>query len=85
MNLELVEFQNRKTPAQRPRITDIGVGYIGIQVPDLDTALPRMLAAGATLVSKPGIMTMSSGTREVMIRDPDTGVFLELFDEPRVR
>jgi hypothetical protein len=27
-------------------------------------------------------MTMRSGTREVMVRDPDTGVFLELFDQP---
>jgi hypothetical protein len=44
-----------------------------------------VLAAGATLVSKPGIMTMRSGTREVMVRDPDTGVFLELFDEPSAR
>ncbi|HTY94547.1 MAG TPA: VOC family protein [Steroidobacteraceae bacterium] len=82
MNLELVEFQNRKKPVHPPRITDSGVGYIGIQVPDLDTALPQVLAAGATLVSKPGIMTLRSGTREVMIRDPDTGVFLELFDQP---
>jgi catechol 2,3-dioxygenase-like lactoylglutathione lyase family enzyme len=82
MNLELVDFQNRKTPVRRSRITDVGVGYIGFQVPNLDKALPKVLAAGATLVSKPGIVTMRSGTREVMVRDPDTGVFLELFDEP---
>jgi catechol 2,3-dioxygenase-like lactoylglutathione lyase family enzyme len=82
MNLELVEFQNRKTPVPPARITDSGVGYIGMQVPDLQVALKQVLAAGATLVSKPGIVTMRSGTREVMMRDPDTGVFLELFDEP---
>jgi len=82
MNLELVDFQNRKHPPHQARITDIGVGYVGLQVPNLDTALPQVLAAGATLVSKPGIMTMGSGTREVMVRDPDTGVFLELFDQP---
>jgi catechol 2,3-dioxygenase-like lactoylglutathione lyase family enzyme len=81
-NLELVEYQNRKAPVRRLRITDVGVSYIGFQVPNLDTALPQVLAAGATLVSKPGIVTMRSGTREVMVRDPDTGVFLELFDEP---
>ncbi len=85
MNLELVEFQNRKTTPPRSKITDIGVGYIGFQVPDLDKALSQVLAAGATLVSKPGIMTMRSGTREVMVRDPDTGVFLELFDEPKAK
>ena len=85
MNLELVEFQNRKTTVPRARVTDSGVGYIGLQVPHLDAALRQVLAAGATLVSRPGIMTMSSGTREVMVRDPDTGVFLELFDEPAAR
>ncbi|HEY6456483.1 MAG TPA: VOC family protein [Steroidobacteraceae bacterium] len=85
MNLELVDFQNRKTAPPHPHITDIGVGYIGMQVPNLDVALPQVLAAGATLVSKPGIVTMRSGTREVMVRDPDTGVFLELFDEPKAR
>jgi catechol 2,3-dioxygenase-like lactoylglutathione lyase family enzyme len=83
MNLELVEFQNRKTAVPRSRITDSGVGYIGMQVPNLDSALSQVLAAGATLVSKPGIVTMrTGGTREVMVRDPDTGVFLELFDQP---
>jgi catechol 2,3-dioxygenase-like lactoylglutathione lyase family enzyme len=85
MNLELVEFQNRKTPVPPSRITDSGVGYIGMQVPNLDTALPQVLAAGATLVSKPGIVTMRSGAREVMVRDPDTGVFLELFDQPAAK
>jgi catechol 2,3-dioxygenase-like lactoylglutathione lyase family enzyme len=85
MNLELVEFQNRKTPVPESRITDIGVGYIGLQVANLDTALPQVLAAGATLVSKPGIVTMRTGTREVMVRDPDSGVFLELFDLPAAK
>jgi len=85
MNLELVEFQNRKTTPPRSKITDVGVGYIGFQVPDLDKALSQVLAAGAILVSKPGIMTMRTGTREVMVRDPDTGVFLELFDQPKTK
>jgi catechol 2,3-dioxygenase-like lactoylglutathione lyase family enzyme len=86
MNLELVDFQNRKTPVPpRARITDSGVGYIGLQVADLDQALAQVRTAGATLVSKPGIVTMRGGTREVMVRDPDTGVFLELFDQPVVK
>jgi catechol 2,3-dioxygenase-like lactoylglutathione lyase family enzyme len=85
MNLELVEFQNRKTPVPAARITDIGVGYIGMQVPNLDAALRKVLAAGAKLLSKPGIVTMRSGTREVMVHDPDTGVFLELFDQPAAK
>jgi catechol 2,3-dioxygenase-like lactoylglutathione lyase family enzyme len=82
MKLELVDFQNRKTPVRPSRITDIGVGYIGIQVPNLDTALPRALAAGATLVSTPGAEARRPGTREIMVRDPDTGAFLELYEQP---
>lgn len=65
MNLELVEFQSRKTAVPPARITHIGVGYSRMQVPNLDVALPQVLAAGATLVSKPGIMTMRNGTCEV--------------------
>ncbi len=81
--LELVEFQNRKKPVEPYRISDIGVGYVGFQVADLDAFLKRAEAAGARLVSKGGIVTMRSGTREVMIRDPDVGMFVELFEPKR--
>ncbi len=47
MNLELVEFQSRKTAVPPARITHIGVGYSRMQVPNLDVALPQVLAAGA--------------------------------------
>jgi hypothetical protein len=30
-----------------------------------------------------GIVTMRSGTREVMVRDPDVGAFVELFEHPK--
>jgi catechol 2,3-dioxygenase-like lactoylglutathione lyase family enzyme len=82
MNLELVEFQNRKTPVRHSRITDSGIGYIGMRMPNLDSVLPQVLAAGAILVSNAGIVTLQDGTRAVMVHDPDTGVFLELFDQP---
>jgi hypothetical protein len=29
------------------------------------------------------IVTMRSGTREVMVRDPDVGGFVELFEQPK--
>lgn len=83
MNVELVEFQNRKKPAEDRRITDIGVGYVGFEVAGLDAFLARALAAGAKPVSKSGIVTMRSGTREVMVRDPDVGGFVELFEHPK--
>ncbi len=82
MNVELVEFQNRKKPVEPRSITDIGVGYVGFEVHGLDAFLARALAAGATMVSD-GIVTMrGGGTREVMIRDPDVGAFIELYEHP---
>jgi catechol 2,3-dioxygenase-like lactoylglutathione lyase family enzyme len=77
LNLELVEFQNRKKPLLDRHITDIGV-----EVEDLDAFVPRALAAGATAVGDSGIVTMRSGTREIMLRDPDTNAFVLLFEPP---
>ncbi len=83
MNFELVEYQNRKKPVAPSHITDIGVGYVGFEVEGLDAFLKRAQAAGAQRVSDSGIVTMKSGTREVMIRDPDVGGFVELFEHPK--
>ena len=82
MNVELVEFQNRKKAVRAARITDIGVGYVGFEIEGLDAFLTRAKAAGARVVSD-GIVTMRSGTREVMVRDPDVGGFVELFEHPK--
>lgn len=82
MNFELVEFQNRREPPAPAHITDIGVGYVGFEVRGLDAFLARAREAGARMVSD-GIVTMRSGTREVMVRDPDVGGFVELFEHPR--
>jgi catechol 2,3-dioxygenase-like lactoylglutathione lyase family enzyme len=80
--LELVEFQNRKKPVEPYKITDVGVGYVGFEVQNLDVFLKRAEAHGARPVSKSGIVTMRSGTRVVMVRDPDVGMFVELYEEP---
>jgi catechol 2,3-dioxygenase-like lactoylglutathione lyase family enzyme len=82
MHFELVEFQNRKKPVPPHSITDIGVGYVGFEVQGLDAFLARAKAAGAKVVSASGIVTMRSGTREIMVRDPDVGGFVELFEHP---
>lgn len=83
MNVELVEFQNRKKPVEPRSITDIGVGYLGFEVRGLEAFLMRARAAGAVVVSD-GIVTMrGGGTREVMIREPDVGEFIELYEHPR--
>jgi len=84
INLELVEFKNRKKPLLDRHITDIGVGYFGFQVENLDAFLPRALAAGATPVADTGIVTMrgSVAVREIMLRDPDTHAFVLLYEMP---
>ena len=80
LNLELVEFQNRKKPLLHRNITDIGATYFAFEVKNLDAFLPRALAAGATPVGDKSIVKMSGGTREIMLRDPDTGAFVLLFE-----
>ena len=82
LNLELVEFQNRKKPLLDRKITDIGVGYFGFEIENLDAFLPRVLAAGATPIADTGIVTMNSGVREIMLQDPDTGSFVLLYELP---
>lgn len=82
LNLELVEFQNRKKPLLDRKITDIGVGYFGFEIEDLDAFLSRVLAAGATPVADTGIVTMRSGVREIMLKDADTGSFVLLYELP---
>jgi catechol 2,3-dioxygenase-like lactoylglutathione lyase family enzyme len=82
LNFALIEFQNRKKAVAAYDITDVGVGYVGFQVEGLDGILMRAKAAGAKVVSKPEIVVEPNGTREVLIRDPDVGAFIELFERP---
>jgi catechol 2,3-dioxygenase-like lactoylglutathione lyase family enzyme len=83
MNFELVEFQNRKKPVEAYGIADIAVGYVALQVEGLDALLARAQAANAQVVSTRGIVTLRDGSRAVLIRDPDVGGFIELFERPR--
>lgn len=82
MRVEVVEYQNRKKPVEPYSITDIGVNYMGLEVDDLDAMLARARAAGATIVSD-GIVTMTGGYRVLLVRDPDVGAFVELFERPK--
>lgn len=82
MHFEMVEFQNRKKPVRRYRISDVSVGYVGFEVEGLGALLARAKAAGAKVVSRGGIVRMEDGSRAVLIRDPDVGAFLELVEPP---
>lgn len=82
MRFEIVDYQNRKKPVEPYSITDIGVNYMGLEVDGLDALLARLKAAGITVVSD-GIVTMTGGYRVVLVRDPDVGAFVELFERPK--
>ena len=82
MRFEIVEFQNRKKAVAPYSITDIGVSYMGLEVSDLDRLFARLKGAGVTIVSD-GIVTMTGGYRVAMVRDLDTGAFVELFERPK--
>lgn len=82
LNFALIEFQNRKHPVKAYGITDIGVGYVGFEVEGLDALLEQAKAAGAKVVSRPGVVIAKDRGREVLIRDPDVGGFVELRERP---
>ena len=82
MRLEIVEYQNRKKPVAPYSITDIGVNYIGLECTDIDSLVARLKGYGVRLVSD-GIVEMSTGYRVALVRDPDVGMFVELFEPPK--
>lgn len=82
MRFEIVEYQNRKKPVEPYAVSDIGVNYVGFEVDGLDALLARLKAADITIVSD-GIVTMNGGYRVVLVRDPDVGAFVELFERPK--
>jgi catechol 2,3-dioxygenase-like lactoylglutathione lyase family enzyme len=79
---QLVQYQKPDLPVTPRRITDSGVSYVGIEVQNLAAWVDKAVAAGAQRVSDRPIVTMRSGTREVMLRDPDVGGFFLLFEQP---
>jgi catechol 2,3-dioxygenase-like lactoylglutathione lyase family enzyme len=82
MRFEIVEYENRKKPVTPYSITDIGVNYIGLECSDIDSLVARLKGAGITLVSD-GIVEMKGGYRVALVRDPDVGMFVELYEPPK--
>ena len=81
MRFELVQYENRNLPVRPYKITDIGVGCVGMEVSDIDAFVARLKGAGIQMVSD-GIVTMSTGYRVVLFRDPDVGAFVEFYEPP---
>lgn len=82
MRFEIVEYENRKKPLEPYSITDSGVNCVGFEVSDIDALVARLNGAGIPLVSN-GIATMKTGYRVALLRDPDVGMFVELFERPK--
>ena len=83
MNYELVEYQKpnlKEIPDYA--FSDIAVSCVGFQVDDLDAVYDRLKAVGIKVWSKGGIVQHKDTTRSVVVRDPDVGAFVELFEKP---
>jgi len=80
VRLELIAFpQNKGKAPPDEHFADINVNYVGFQVTDIDAVYARAKAAGAIPLSDGGIVKMKDG-RAVMLRDPDIGGFVELWE-----
>lgn len=81
MRFEFVQYENRDRPVQPYEITDSGVNCVGFEVSDMDDFVARLEGAGIQMVSD-GIVTMSTGYRVALFRDPDVGAFAEFYEPP---
>jgi catechol 2,3-dioxygenase-like lactoylglutathione lyase family enzyme len=81
MRFELVEYQNPIRNDFDPyRYSDVTVHCIGLQVEGLDALYARLRNAGVETWSEGGIVQLKDSTRSVVVRDPDVGAFIELFE-----
>ncbi len=84
MNLELVEYQKPdRTAIDDYGHADVSVSCLGFEVEGLEELYARLQAAGVKTWSQGGIVRLQNGTRAVIVRDPDVGAFVELFEQPR--
>jgi catechol 2,3-dioxygenase-like lactoylglutathione lyase family enzyme len=84
MNFELVEYQKPdKQEVAEYRYSDIAVSCVGFEAIALDALYAQLKAAGVKIWSEGGIVKKKDGTRAVVVRDPDVGAFVELFEKSR--
>jgi catechol 2,3-dioxygenase-like lactoylglutathione lyase family enzyme len=82
MPFELVEYRKpTRTDVEDYRYCDIAVSCVGFRVDGIDTLYARLKAAGISIWSTGGIVQKKDGTRAVVVRDPDVGAFVELFEK----
>jgi catechol 2,3-dioxygenase-like lactoylglutathione lyase family enzyme len=83
LRVELIYFASNKGKIPPPlKFQDINTNYAGFQVSNIETAYARAKAHGAITVSDGGIMDYHKG-RAALIRDPDVGGYIMLWQPPR--
>jgi catechol 2,3-dioxygenase-like lactoylglutathione lyase family enzyme len=81
MRFELVEYQKPTRPDVADYgYSDVAVNCVGLEVDGLDALHARLKAAGIQTWSGKGVVKKKDGTRAVVVRDPDVGAFVELFE-----
>jgi catechol 2,3-dioxygenase-like lactoylglutathione lyase family enzyme len=81
MPFELIEYQNpMRKDVPDYRYSDIAVNCPGFKVSGLDALYANLKSAGIPVWSSGGIVQKKDGTRSVVVRDPDVGAFVELFE-----
>jgi catechol 2,3-dioxygenase-like lactoylglutathione lyase family enzyme len=78
---ELVEYKNpTRTDIADYRYSDIAVNCVGLQVEGIDALYSRLKEAGIRIWSEGGVVRCKDGMRALIVRDPDVGAFVELFE-----
>jgi catechol 2,3-dioxygenase-like lactoylglutathione lyase family enzyme len=82
MPFELVEYKiPTRTEVADYRYSDVGVNCVGFQVEGIEDLHSRLKSAGIKVWSEGGIVQRKDGTCAVVIKDPDVGAFVELFEK----
>jgi catechol 2,3-dioxygenase-like lactoylglutathione lyase family enzyme len=76
VRLELIGEPGTTIPDEH--FQDVNVNYVAFQVSDIDAVYAKAKADGAITVTDGGIIKVKDG-RAVIIRDPDVGGFVELW------
>lgn len=82
MRFELVEYQVPDIEEiDNYGYSDVAVNCVGFRVAGLDELYARLKDAGIETWSEGGIVKLADNARAVVVRDPDVGAFVELFEK----
>ena len=76
LGVELIEYKDIARTPQRPRFQDPGAANLGLTVRDLSSIAPKLVPAGAKILTPNGPFELNGG-KYLFIQDPD-GFIVEL-------